>query len=219
MPAPKVRKFGHPFRDKKMGLDEALAVLDHPDPKNPALKRPKSHYKASDRTKAWRALYPMHLYHPELVGVVPGYPGTHEAWTERRDKAKARFTERQKAGVMTRKGSVVGAAHLRQAIADSRKWREIEGRLIVAKMIEKDLIETPVHIDLVDVADNEAAMSALALCVAVVRSDTYSVRERLEAARTTLNFTKSKPVQKVENTIRTAEDWLSGLASEVVMPS
>lgn len=216
MPAPKVRKFGHPFRDKKMGLEEALALLDHPDAKNPALKRPKSHYKATDRTKAWHALYPPNKFHFELVGIVNGYPATEEGWKSRRDAAIARFEVRQKAGVMTRKGAVVGAKHLRQAITDSRTWREIEGRLIVAKMIEDDLIEVPAQ--MAEVIDHEAAMSALAFCVSVVRSDTYSVRERLEAARTTLNFTKSKPVQKVENTIRTAEDWLSGLASEVVMP-
>ncbi len=176
--------------------------------------------KASPKSKAWIEKYPPNQWHFELVGVVRGYPLCPEVWEQRRqlarDMTRKAIAEGKKP---TRRGVPDGFKGLGQAVADARLWREIEGKRIVKIMEDRDLIEYPDISQYESVEDHEAAKGALALCVSIVRSDTYKPRERLEAARTVLTFTKAKPVQRVENTLKTAEDFLSVLAGEVVMPT
>ncbi len=65
------------------------------------------------------------------------------------------------------------------------------------------------------ISKNEAAgKEALEFCIDVVRGDTHQMRERLTAAKTVLEYTKTKPTQKSEVAVSKAEDFLAALAAE-----
>jgi hypothetical protein len=174
----------------------------------------------SRKSGDWRRQYPPNQWHAELVGIVKGYPISPEVWAERKRKAKENFAKQiAEKGMITRAGVPDGFKGLRQCVDDARLWRSLESKRIVKHMEDNDLIEYPDASQYEGVEDHDAAKGALAYCVSVVRSDTYKPRERLEAARTVLNFTKAKPVQRVENTLKSAEDFLDAIAGKITMPT
>lgn len=61
--------------------------------------------------------------------------------------------------------------------------------------------------------EDEHAKEALKTAVEVMRVD-GATRERLQAARLVLDFTKSKPANKSEVTIGKAEDFLASLLAD-----
>ena len=67
-------------------------------------------------------------------------------------------------------------------------------------------------IDMTQFDDTDAgrAEEALTTCVSVMRNSRED-KHRLAAANTVLNFTKTKPVQKAEVTVKSAEAWLDEL--------
>jgi hypothetical protein len=79
---------------------------------------------------------------------------------------------------------------------------------LVEKMKKLDLIEAPEGSE----TDATRAEEALVYAVSVVREDQIPVKDRLAAARTVLEWTKSKPVAKSAVTVSAAEDWLAGVA-------
>lgn len=80
-------------------------------------------------------------------------------------------------------------------------------RAKVHALIERGII------DMSGVEDSEKAhaVEALTYAVSVLREPKVQVQTKLAAAKLVLDFTKTKPVQKVENTIRAAEDILDAL--------
>lgn len=62
--------------------------------------------------------------------------------------------------------------------------------------------------------DDPRAVEALEETVKALRTST-STKDKIAAARLILDFTKSKPVQKTETTIRTHEDFLDELAGDL----
>lgn len=79
-----------------------------------------------------------------------------------------------------------------------------EAKEIVKLMAEKEIISN----------DEAIGNEALEFCIAVVRANIHQLRERLAAAKTVLEYTKAKPVQKSEVTVNKAEDFLAALAAE-----
>lgn len=84
---------------------------------------------------------------------------------------------------------------LEQAQADAKRIVEI--------MVEKKLID----------GDDDLAKEAIGVAAEIMRQP-ISARDRLAAARTILDFTKQKPVQKNETAISTAEGFLESLLKQ-----
>lgn len=82
---------------------------------------------------------------------------------------------------------------------------------LVEKMKKLDLISPPEGSD----TDVTRAEEALVYAVSVVREENIPVKDRLAAARTVLEWTKSKPVAKSAVTVSAAEDWLAAVADGV----
>jgi hypothetical protein len=61
-------------------------------------------------------------------------------------------------------------------------------------------------------SDDEKANEALEVALTVMRGP--SLREKLAAARTVLEWTKAKPAQKQEVSIQKAEDWLAMVTAD-----
>jgi IS5 family transposase len=91
--------------------------------------------------------------------------------------------------------------HRKETIAPQREKAKIEAEKVVRIMSEKYDIE------------DEYSKEALQTAVEVMRVDGAS-RERLQAARLVLDFTKSKPANKSEVTIGKAEDFLASLLAD-----
>lgn len=68
-------------------------------------------------------------------------------------------------------------------------------------------------INMADIPDKdlERAEEALGYCAAVVKDDNEVTRNRLQAAKTLLDFSRAKPAQKSDVTIRSAESFLDEL--------
>lgn len=82
------------------------------------------------------------------------------------------------------------------------KARE-EAKRIVATIMASEEYKTP---------DDQYAKEALEAAVEIVRTP-GSARERLQAAKVVLEYTKTKPAQKIDATIKRAEDFLDEVAS------
>lgn len=84
-----------------------------------------------------------------------------------------------------------------------------KAKQIVDVLDEQELIELDPTLN---VSDKDAAKEALALNIVVVRNPHVSLKDRLSAANTVLNFCKVKPATKTEVAVKTAEDWLTAIA-------
>ncbi len=91
--------------------------------------------------------------------------------------------------------------HRKETIAPLREEAKLEAKKVVEIMSDKFDIE------------DEHAKEALKTAVEVMRVD-GATRERLQAARLVLDFTKSKPAAKSEVTIGKAEDFLASLLAD-----
>lgn len=63
-------------------------------------------------------------------------------------------------------------------------------------------------------ADNDVAAKAMQSAIEVMESQSGTTDSKLKAAKVILEFTQTKPVQKNETTIKSAEDFLASLAAE-----
>jgi hypothetical protein len=94
------------------------------------------------------------------------------------------------------------------------EWNKIWAkRQQKAKVMVQKMKDTGV-LDETRTKDDERAEVALEFATAVVLSPEYNVKERLNAARTLLDFTKKKPAAVQDVTVRTAEDFLAALATQ-----
>lgn len=91
--------------------------------------------------------------------------------------------------------------HRKETIEPLRNKAKAEAEKVVEIMSDKFDIE------------DEHAKEALKTAVEVMRVD-GATRERLQAARLVLDFTKSKPANKSEVTIGKAEDFLASLLTD-----
>lgn len=62
--------------------------------------------------------------------------------------------------------------------------------------------------------DEDLAREAMVQTLMIMKNDTTNVATKLAAARTILEWTKQKPAQKNEHTVRRAEDFLQALADK-----
>ncbi len=97
-------------------------------------------------------------------------------------------------------GKVRGFRHA--DIEASRAKAQSEAKEFVAVMADKLNLE------------DDHAKAALEFAVAVVKDETVNVKDRLAAARLTLDFSKSKPASKHEVELKKAEDILDELAKD-----
>ena len=97
-----------------------------------------------------------------------------------------------------------------KGVPDGHRKTTIEPLRDKAKLEAKKVVE--IMSDKYDIED-EHAKEALKTAVEVMRVD-GATRERLQAARLVLDFTKSKPANKSEVTIGKAEDFLASLLAD-----
>lgn len=61
---------------------------------------------------------------------------------------------------------------------------------------------------------DEMAKAALKESIAIMKNGLTANKEKLVAARLVLDFTKAKPAQKQDITVRSAEDWLEEVVKD-----
>ena len=61
---------------------------------------------------------------------------------------------------------------------------------------------------------DEMAKAALKESLAIMKNGLTATKEKLVAARLVLDFTKAKPAQKQDITVRSAEEWLDEVVKD-----
>jgi hypothetical protein len=150
-------------------------------------------------------------WHPELVGTgIRGYPKTQEAFDKIQARCRAQVIALNAAGKCNRKGIPDGWAGRRAEVDAIRAQAALEAKEIVQTMAKEGLIDK----------EDPRGEEALEFSISVVRAvdadgnGTYQMRERLQAAKMVLEYTKQKPASKVEATVSKAEDFLALLAAK-----
>lgn len=93
----------------------------------------------------------------------------------------------------------------------TKEWRNyFKEKMAISRLFIKELFMAEAFDDAL--SDNEMAEDALTYLHTVMTTDEIKTRERVLAAKTLLDFTKAKPAQKADVTVRSAEDWLKSLA-------
>lgn len=64
------------------------------------------------------------------------------------------------------------------------------------------------------VADNETSNKAMKAAIEVMEATNGTTDNRLKAAKLILDFTQTKPVQRNETTLKTAEEFLSSIMED-----
>lgn len=178
----------------------------------PGAAKAKSRY---IRGKDW----PRHpkRWNPKLVGL-RFYAKTKEEFEARKEKGRALFARLRAEGKLKggRIGVPDGFAGRKEEIAAAR-----EEAKAYAKQKVKQLLNLYVPNEPVDPRSEEALEAALEVIRAKVddpktgkQVHLEKTQNRLQAARLVLDFTKSKPVVKTDNVIRTAEAFLEELGEE-----
>jgi hypothetical protein len=86
---------------------------------------------------------------------------------------------------------------------------EVEAARAEAGAKAKEIIDTVA--DKLNIEDDKAKAS-LEFAISVVKDATVNVKDRIAAARLTLDFTQPKPASRTELEIKKAEDFLDALA-------
>ena len=151
------------------------------------------------------------MWHPELVGVVRGYPKTQEAWQARSDAMRQQVQLYNAEGITGRNGVPDGWAGKKQLINEILAAARAEAAEKVAEM-EADGSFAP---------DNIQAKVALAAALEIVLAEKhtpenasvplYDAKSRLAAINTVLKYTQKAPATTVNNVTR-PEDWLDSLS-------
>lgn len=98
----------------------------------------------------------------------------------------------------------------------ARDWKPIwqerlkEAERIVDELITKDLVELPE-----DELKKAAGREALIFNTALIRSQEFNIADRLKASRNLLDYCVTKPVEKKEVEVKTAEDLLAAVADDL----
>jgi hypothetical protein len=109
------------------------------------------------------------------------------------------MTEKRKAAGITRAGVPDGMRKEQAEVMNAKARAEAER--IVKKMADKGMF------DEVDPVDRQRAEEAMTEVVTIMKAD-GDKKTKLAAAKTILEFTKSKPVAKHAHAVNAAEAWL-----------
>lgn len=146
------------------------------------------------------------VWYPDLVGKIRKYPKTLEdfqATQKRASEAAKRTWER---GLMAPKGLPRGWGRDMEKLAKAKEAGKQDAERILKIMVEKEMIDT-----------DQMGDTALREALEIVRSRSadgkhvYPARERLQASKIVLEYTKAKPAAKQEIKVNTAEAWLESL--------
>lgn len=128
---------------------------------------------------------------------------THPDWTPELQRKHFEMTSKaQEKATLTRRSTPRGVR--------AKVWKPIlnerieQARKTVEKLEYADLIALPD-----DELERKAAKEALAFNVAVFQSPELTMKDRLTAAKITLDFTKQRPTTKQEVSVKSAEDFLA----------
>lgn len=154
------------------------------------------------------------VWYPDLAGVVRGYPATLASFEARQAVGRARFADiKAKTGhppahVTNAMPPMSAPGWARHRAKRLRVWAVAcaEAKQIVDKLIKRGIMAD-------ETEDDKAAAEALAYQIAVHRDPAANPKLRLQASKTVLEFTKAKPVNRIEAKVN-AEDWLSSLLTE-----
>lgn len=153
--------------------------------------------------------WPKGVFCPHAVGVVPYYPKTEESFQRRIDLARDRMNKRLAEGrkMPTRAGVAdgFGKTKRRDSARHFRNLAVYEAKIIMDVLRQKDLLVEP---------DNVMANEALEVAIELHRDKTVGNTIRLAAARTVLEWTRAKPAQRIDTTVRTAEAFLQDLVED-----
>jgi hypothetical protein len=122
-------------------------------------------------------------------------------------KARERMAAFQKMGNAAKKG-----------LPKYWKRKDYDKYLATIRPVALDLLEKIIpHMTAEQTAilkDDDIAREAMVQTLMIMKNDTTRVETKLAAARTILEWTKQKPAQKNEHTVRRAEDFLQALADK-----
>ena len=151
-------------------------------------------------------------FYPDLVGKIPGYPKTYEAWKQKSDSCRERVIRLNAEGKCNRRGVPDGWAGRKAEVVEVQKSSAVEASRAVKMMIESGMIDTPD-----DPRVEQALQVNVEIMLAVSPKDgtpAYTARERSAASRIILDFLKSKPTIRQDVTVAKAEDFLAVLAAK-----
>lgn len=152
--------------------------------------------------------WPKGVFCPAAVGVVHGYPKTEEAFKKKQEWARNLLSNRRAKGeVLSSVGVPKGWRHKKKGAIAFANLAKYEAKQIMEHMKKQGLLVAP---------DNELANEALMVAVEMHRNPLTEAKLRLAAAQTVLTWTKAKPAQRVEATVRTAEDFLAEVAEDAL---
>lgn len=190
-----------------------------PKPPEPVAPKPPEKSRTQRRKEA-RALSPIgHIpkpppgkafWNPEYAVHIPWYPKSQEAWEVWREKMRAGMRERVKPGGSADRTIPRRFERRREEFYQIREKAKADAKKIVAYMKKTEKF----------VPDNDAAEVAVEHLVAALRAvdeagkPAESLKDRVAAAKTLLEFTQQKPAQTNNLTVAKAEDWLTAVASE-----
>ena len=150
-------------------------------------------------------------FYPDLVGKVPGYPKTYEAWKKLSDSCRAQVIRLNAEGKAGRQGVPDGWAGRKAELLEVQQRSAVEAKRAVQMMIENDMIDTPE-----DPRVEQALQVNVEIMLAVSDEGkpAYTGRERTAASRVILDFLKAKPVIRQDIAVARAEDFLAVLAAK-----
>lgn len=146
------------------------------------------------------------VWHPEAVGIVPRYAKTAEAFKKRQEHGSRNMAAVKASGrEFSRRGVPDGFARRREGVESFTALAKHEAARIMTYLRKEDLLVEP---------DNEIANDALKVAIELSRNPSVPPQLHLAAAKVVLEYTRAKPAQKSEVTLRTAESFLDDIASE-----
>lgn len=148
---------------------------------------------------------PKNVWHGDIAHLMPHYPQTQWAFEKLQARCRRQVIKANAEGKAgSRKNVPDGYAGRRDEVLAIRALAAEQAKELMNKMAEKGMLDENAH-----------ANTSLEFAAGVVLAgDVYPIGERLKAARLVLDFTKAKPAQKQEVTIKKAEDFLEELAGD-----
>lgn len=181
--------------------------------KTPKKNQPKQRQRSTKLMQ--RGGLPKGQWHPQLVGVISGYPSTLAIWQNKSDIMKRQVALYRAEGLLGRNGVPDGFAGQKDKLEAAKADGRERAKEIVQIMADKEIID----------GDDPKAVLALNELVSIMITKASKTTEdgktvevymnhakdRIAAAGKVLEFTKQKPTVKSDTTIRGAEEWLLNL--------
>jgi hypothetical protein len=174
-------------------------------------KNPRAKPKRKKVRQWWCDYFPKGQWHPQLAGLIKGYPLTQEAFDKAQARCREQVTRLNAQGKMGRRGVPDGWAGRKPEIERIRRRAAKKAKEIVAQMREEELLNT----------DDARAEAALEMCVGLMLERDAKghplnrAQDRLSAAKTILEYTRKKPATQSEVKVSKAEEFLALVASEL----